>query len=577
MILLVGLKLALVNIFVLKVTQPEDRFWNGVGFGFLSAAIVFSPLFLIRWHKYKIAVIINLIISIILLVDVIYSSFFFSLPTFGLLGSAGQVGDVLSSIPPLLKWQQLLLFFDIFAIIIFRNKIKNAARENQAILKQKKLNYKRSLPIAGIMIVSFVLPFFAMGDKNIAVMINKCYDTKESSQYYGVLITHAIDATRFVIQETTHPNEQQVKEVVDWIAKNKPKQQASFLNGIAREKNIIIIQVESLGAFVLNQKVNGKSVTPTLDELSRSSEFFPNTKFIIGGGHSSDSDFVVNTSYFPLDDSSAFVRYGNSNFSSLPKTLKESNYSTYAYHGNNRFFWNRNVAFNSLGYEKFYAIDNYSGGSVLNMGISDGDFLARTADYVISQPKPSLSYIITLSSHVAFDLSSETHDLGIDIRKYPGLTGNYLEIINYTDRMLGIFFEKLKQANIFDDSLIIVYGDHTPILENFNAGTIEYIQDSNQGKDIPLIIKLPNQTQGNTHTNTGSTIDIMPTVLDIAGITTNSMMFGKNMFADSGIFSICDDQVSVFIQDISCSDSISEEKAISSQIIRYNLFEYLSK
>jgi len=41
----------------------------------------------------------------------------------------------------------------------------------------------------------------------------------------------------------------------------------------------------------------------------------------MGAGHTSDTDFVSNTSYFPLNDAAVFIRYGQSNFTSLAKTL----------------------------------------------------------------------------------------------------------------------------------------------------------------------------------------------------------------------------------------------------------------
>jgi lipoteichoic acid synthase len=258
--------------------------------------------------------------------------------------------------------------------------------------------------------------------------------------------------------------------------------------------------------------------------------------------------------------------------------LVANGYSAYAYHGFNRNFWNRDVALGSLGYQKFYAADNYSKGVKINMGLNDGDFLSETADYIKKQPKPSFSYVITLSSHVPFDTNDQTKGLDIKTSDYPYLVGGYLEDINYTDRMLGEFFTKLKSASLYDDSLIIVYGDHTPVLPKFTDGTIKYDPDTVQEKEVPLFIKLPQETVGTTYQNTGTHLDIMPTILDLLGVKTSQLMFGQSLFATkSQEFQTCPDQLVTFKSLGNCSDALTIEKSKSAEIIRYNQFSNLSK
>jgi len=64
----------------------------------------------------------------------------------------------------------------------------------------------------------------------------------------------------------------------------------------------------------------------------------------------------------------------------------------------------------------------------------------------------------------------------------------------------------------------LVYGDHTPVLPAFSAGTINYDPNTVQEKEVPLIIKLPNETVGKTYADQGTHLDIMPTILDLLGL-----------------------------------------------------------
>jgi phosphoglycerol transferase MdoB-like AlkP superfamily enzyme len=406
--------------------------------------------------------------------------------------------------------------------------------------------------------------------------MNRGFDTISTAQYYGVLGAHTVDIARFIEQATSKLSKEQTKQLVDW-AKNKPFIQPNDeFTGIAKGKNVIQIQVESLGGFVINQTVNNKEVTPNLDKLAASSQFFPNNRFVIGGGHTADTDFVSNTSYFPLIDSAVFIRYAQDDFTSLPKILTSNGYSAYAYHGYNRNFWNRDSALRSIGYQKFYAADSYPNGAVINMGLNDGDFLSKTAEFIQNQPKPSLSYTITLSSHTPFDITDQTKALGINPDDYPDMVGGYLENINYTDRMLGSFFDKLKAEGLYDDSLIIVYGDHTPDLPAFTAGTIKYDPTSVQYKEVPLIVKLPNKANGQTYPKQGTSLDIVPTVLDLLDIKTPELMFGHSLFTEqSSQYQICPDQLVVLADSENCDSTISIEKDMSEKVIQYNLFNIL--
>lgn len=511
--------------------------------------------------------------SLLIMADAVYFSYFSALPTVGILSGASQAKDVGSAITDLIHPQLFLYLIDIIVAIITLKPLCRLIKKAKTKFNLPKLNSKTSLIIAAVIITIFIINLTRIGIDKLSEVIDRGYDTVSTCQYYGLFMGHGIDLVRFIKTETISLSDDEKNDLTNWVKNNKPAQITSDQNGVASGKNIIAVQVESLGGFVINQKINDKEITPNLNKLAANSSYFPNERFIIGAGHTSDADLTVNTSYFPLTDAAAFILNGRDDYTSLPKTLVTKGYSTYAYHGYNRNFWNRDIALNSLGYQKFYAADNYSDGAKINMGLNDGDFLSETADYIIKQPKPSFSFVITLSSHTPFATTSASRDLGLKASDYPTQVGDYLESINYTDRMLGKFFEKLQAAGLYDDSLIVVYGDHVPVLGNFRAGTINYDPTSVQGKEVPLIIKTPNQISGATYANKGTHLDITPTVLDLAGIKTDQLMFGQSLFASDGNnLKVCADQLVALPLTGDCQTDLETEKNISAKIIRYNQF-----
>ena len=67
--------------------------------------------------------------------------------------------------------------------------------------------------------------------------------------------------------------------------------------------------------------------------------------------------------------------------------------------------------------------------------------------------------------------------VSIDVGKYKDtFFGNYLESANYADYAFGIFIDELKKADLYDDTVIILYGDHNG-LDMYNNEMIEFLSE----------------------------------------------------------------------------------------------------
>ena len=82
------------------------------------------------------------------------------------------------------------------------------------------------------------------------------------------------------------------------LLKEIPINESSNFFGIAKDKNVIVIQVEALQSFTLFKSINGKEITPNLNKLTKESIHFPNFYHQIGQGNTSDAEFIVNSSSF---------------------------------------------------------------------------------------------------------------------------------------------------------------------------------------------------------------------------------------------------------------------------------------
>ena len=154
---------------------------------------------------------------------------------------------------------------------------------------------------------------------------------------------------------------------------------------------------------------------------------------------------------------------------------------------------------------------------------------------------PFFTYLVSASSHTAFTLDGlqDRSKVNIDVGKYKDtFFGEYLEAANYADYAFGLFIDSLKEAGLYDDTVIILYGDHNG-LEMYNEEMIDFLKQINpeintvdlQLNYIRLLagMRLPGITNLNIEKPI-SKLDVKPTICYLVGVDDNFSL-GTNMFA----------------------------------------------
>jgi arylsulfatase A-like enzyme/cytochrome c-type biogenesis protein CcmH/NrfG len=101
--------------------------------------------------------------------------------------------------------------------------------------------------------------------------------------------------------------------------------------------------------------------------------------------------------------------------------------------------------------------------------------------------------------------------------------------VAYADSAIGNFLAYLKNKGLYESSIVIVIGDHGEGLGEHHEDTHGiFLYDSTT--HVPLIVKLPHQLYGNRVVDEQvRTIDILPTVLDAAGISVPHSLSGRTL------------------------------------------------
>ncbi|RHW37261.1 LTA synthase family protein [Neobacillus notoginsengisoli] len=492
------------------------------GLSLLTAGLLLSKK---RKLFFYITGIFYFLLSFLLYADVVYERYYDSILSVQLMDQAGQLGDVKDSILSLLYRTDYLYWIDVpfvLAILFFSSK---------------RISFDRTKPH----------PLFLVSGGFAVLLFTSFFPLKETfSDQYMVSLTGIVPAHIYQTTHTFYVNtlassnsatgEYERNELRDKFSQNQEIQKKSPYFGKYKGKNIIIVQAESLNTFPIGLSIEGKKVTPVMDELIKGSHYYPNSFTQIGRGNTSDAEFVANNSIYPMAPKGVYKGFPNNDYLSLPNVLKEIGYKVSATHGNSPEFWNRQQAYKKQGFTSFYHIDHpkIKKDELIGLGLSDESMFDQMAEIYKEEKKPFYNFIITLTNHRPFEMPSKYQYLKLPDEFKGTATGNYLQSVHYFDTVLGKFIDQLKAEGIWDESIFVLYGDHYGPIPKDEAEIKQLLGITFNEKErlrIPIIIHYPGETEGVADSRVSSQMDIYPTLTSVLGIEQPLVQFGMPLYA----------------------------------------------
>ncbi len=116
---------------------------------------------------------------------------------------------------------------------------------------------------------------------------------------------------------------------------------------------------------------------------------------------------------------------------------------------------------------------------------------------------------------------------GVTDWQYP--TAQYAAEVSYTDAQVGRLLAGLKEQGLYDDMLIVLVSDHGEHLIDHDIYFTHYLPYQ-ETIHVPLIVKLPgNHGGGRVVQEPVSTLDVLPTILEVAGLETPGDLAGRSL------------------------------------------------
>ena len=484
-------------------------------------------------RKGKILYIIFFIISfIIFITNNIYYSMTGTFFDFSLLLLASEGSEYF--LDAILKCNIWVYISSIIIIVCFIFGIKYF-KEN------KKTNLKRIIKIFFIfLILHFMTPLLLgkandnldwstwRNPRNIYINFN---DNNKSMMISGIYEYSVRNFYITFIKAKKTTNEEDITFLKEEYSKEEESYNTKY-TGKYKDKNLIILQLEGTDNWLITEED-----TPTLYNMMKDSINFTNHfSYYNGGGSTFNSEFAVNTGFItPLSYTQNAYTFNKNYFPySLANLFKNEGYSVNAFHMNNSEYYSRGTNYKNWGYDNYYGLKD--------LGTYKNDLYTLDRELILNETfnekmfseEKFVDYIITYSGHLPF-----TTEKGVckkliteDILKEENieeLPNDYIlpskteeecarRQAKETDYMVELLLNNLKEKNLIDNTIIVVFTDH--YLYTLSDQTIlEKYKDTNNN----LINKTPffiwdNGNSKKKITAVTSQLNILPTLINLFGL-----------------------------------------------------------
>ncbi len=475
------------------------------------------------------------VLAVILYANVAFYRFFSDFITLPVLFQTSNFGDLGASAAESIFLTDVLYFADVVILFIVM----------KFIVVEKEFGVIKPAIRKAYFVLAAAVLFLNLGlsETERPQLLTRSFDRELLVKNIGTYNYHIYD---IYIQSKSHAQRaladgSELVEVNNFVRSNQAEPDVEVF-GLAEGKNLIVVSLESLQTFVMNEEMNGQVVTPFLNELSSDKDtfYFPNFYHQTGLGKTSDSEFLVENGLYPLGGGAVFFTHSGNTYNSMAERLGDNGYFTNVMHANNKSFWNRDMMYNALNVDKFYDVDSYTveDGDAVNWGLKDIPFFEQSVDHMTEMPQPFYSRLITLTNHYPFHLD-EPDQFIPEYDSNSGTLNRYFQTARYMDESVKLLFEDLKEKGLYENSIIVMYGDHYGISENHNDAMAQYLGkeitpfESAQLQRVPFFIHVPGSDKGQVVEEVSGQIDIRPTLLHLLGIeTSKDMQLGADVFSE---------------------------------------------
>lgn len=489
---------------------------------------------------------ISFCMTLLLFSNAVYFREFSDFITINTMLGAGKVSSGLGeSAIKLFRPYDLLYFLDYLILIplLLTKKIKIDPRPVQARL---------AVAMTAVAAVTFSFNLL-LAETSRPGLLKRTFSHNYIVKYLGINFFTGYNGYQTYVANQTRAqaSPSDLVEVKDYVKEHYAEPNKDMF-GIAKGRNVIYIHLESFQQFLIDYKLKDENgveheVTPFLNKLFHSQDTYSFDNFFhqVKSGKTSDAETLLEDSFFGLSQGPLFTQLGDKNtFQAAPAIFSQKGgYTTAVFHGNAGTFWNRNETYKRLGYNYFFDSSYYdvNDENSFQYGLHDKPFFHQSVQYLEHLQQPFYAKFISVSNHYPYS-ELKGAEGGFPLANTSDTTINgYFATANYLDQAIEEFFNYLKASGLYENSMIVLYGDHYGISNSRNPDLAPLLGktkeewndfDNAEMQRTPLMFHIPGQTGGHVSHTYGGQVDVLPTLLHLVGIdTTSYIQLGQDLFS----------------------------------------------
>jgi len=307
---------------------------------------------------------------------------------------------------------------------------------------------------------------------------------------------------------------------------------SEVINPIANKPNIVIFILETYPAFKSGSYGNTLNASPFFDEIAEQSIHFRN--FYVPKFSTAASIFCAMSG---LPDVSTVNKSSTRDPRAIYQHLPMNDLENYKKH----FFIGGSANWGDIGGFFKNNVDgvtvheegDYEAKEVNAWGISDYHLLQDIHKTLAGEKQPFISVALTAGHHPPYSIPEDTNfeklQLGSKAVGSGFLHDKEYNSYRFMDYALEAFFKQAENSSYYENTIFAILGDH-----GFGDKSVPTLQGSlsKQYYHVPLILFAPGlKLEPREVSKPMSEIDLMPTLLSMAGQPYINTSLGKNVFS----------------------------------------------
>lgn len=360
------------------------------------------------------------------------------------------------------------------------------------------------------------------------IFTNSAFDLEISGVYHYV----ARDIWKTFFEPANVP-EELYSQIETYLANKCSQGGNNNMTGIFKDKNLILVQMESIDDWVITEET-----MPTLSTLMSEGINFTNMyTCLYGSGWTFSTEFAFNSGIYQSTKGIAAYSMSKNSFPySIANLLEKQGYNCMSFHQNTGNFYSRSSIHPVLGYKQYVSTSSI----VSSEFMADSD-LSMVADdtcwNMMTQSRPFLTFINTYGAHVPYSSDdplvqwalSEYPEYEVETRD-PELNAIYAKARTLDD-MFAMLLQRLEEDGLLESAVIIAYTDHYC----YGLNDKDLLHTLSEANSSSILERTPafiwyKGCESVEVDKICQTVDWVPTIANLYGLDVSPYVMGSDIF-----------------------------------------------